>query len=86
MKVLSLFKDISVLVSEKGEIYTLDHDYLRKNGQPESRKGKKLKSATDKRAVKIEFNGVIYNSIREASRKTGFSQTMIIHHGKKVAV
>lgn len=167
MKILSLFRDVKIKVSENGDIYSLDHNYDKVNGTAERRKGKKLKPAQDKdgylrvclsrqgerhcyfvhrlvasayipnpknrptvnhidgnktnnhyknlewatqkeqkihsmeyklcsknlkalqianenKSIKIEFEGIVYNSIREASRQTGYSQTMIKHHGKEV--
>lgn len=45
---------------------------------------KALKEANKKRSIKILYDGVTYNSIREASRKTGVCQWSIKHHGKEV--
>lgn len=169
MKVLSLFRDVKIGISENGEIYSLDHNYNKIDGRNDGRKGKKLKPAQDKdgylrvclsrqgerhcyfvhrlvasayisnpenkptvnhidgnklnnnytnlewatqkeqkihsiknglcnknvealriankkKSIKIEFEGIMYNSIREASRLTGYSQTMIKHHGKEVNI
>ena len=42
LKVLELFSDLKIKVSDDGKIYTLDHSYLRKNGRLDNRKGKQL--------------------------------------------
>ena len=47
-KILELFGDVKVKVFENGDVYTLDHLKIRKNGKLDNRKGKKLKPAIDK--------------------------------------
>lgn len=48
LKVLELFSDLKIKVSDDGKIYTLDHSYLRKNGRLDNRKGKQLRPSVDK--------------------------------------
>ena len=48
IKVLELFDDLKIKVSEDGKIYTFDHNVIRKNGRPLNIKGKILKPSTDK--------------------------------------
>lgn len=48
LKILELFGDLKVKVSDDGEVYTLDHSYLRKNGRMDNRKGKLLKPKIDR--------------------------------------
>ena len=48
LKVLELFGDLKIKVSDDGKIYTLDHSYLRKNGRLDNRKGKQLRPSVDK--------------------------------------
>lgn len=43
-----------------------------------------LKKANEKRSIKILYKDVLYNSIREASQKTGICQWSIKHRGKEV--
>lgn len=43
-----------------------------------------LKKANIKKSIKIFYNGVLYNSIREASRKTGICQYTIKKNRKEV--
>lgn len=43
-----------------------------------------LKNANVKRSIRILYNGVLYNSIREASRETGICQWSIKHKGIEV--
>ena len=49
LKVLELFGgDLKIKVSDNGDVYTLDHKNIRKNGRIDNRKGKKLKPCKDK--------------------------------------
>lgn len=48
IKILELFSDLKIKVSDDGKIYTLDHSYLRKNGRLDNRKGKQLRPSVDK--------------------------------------
>lgn len=48
IKVIELFNNLKIKVSDTGEIYTMDHDYKRKNGRLDNRKGKQLKPKIDK--------------------------------------
>ena len=48
LKVLELFNNLMIKVSNEGDIYTLDHTNIRKNGRIDNRKGKKLKPKIDK--------------------------------------
>ena len=48
LKILELFSDLKIKVSDDGKIYTLDHSYLRKNGRLDNRKGKQLRPSVDK--------------------------------------
>lgn len=43
-----------------------------------------LKIANDKKSIKILFDNVIYNSIKEANRKTNKSEWYIKRYGKEV--
>lgn len=43
-----------------------------------------LKKANIKRSIKIVYNGVKYNSIKEASRQTGVCEWSIKRKGKEV--
>lgn len=52
IKVLELFADVEVGVSDTGDIYTFDHNSIRENGRVDNRKGKKLKSAYDRYGYK----------------------------------
>ena len=52
MKILELFNNLKIKVSETGEIYTLDHTNIRKNGRIDNRKGKQLKPKIDKYGYK----------------------------------
>ena len=48
LKVLELFDDLKIKVSEDGKIYTFDHNAIRKNGRLDNRKGKQLRPGIDK--------------------------------------
>jgi hypothetical protein len=48
IKVLELFGGLKIKVSDSGSIHTLDHNYTRKNGRADNRKGKKLRPSMDK--------------------------------------
>lgn len=48
LKKLHLFDDVSVMVGDDGNVYSMDHHYTRVNGVMETRKGKLLKPAKDK--------------------------------------
>lgn len=48
LKVLELFADLEIKVSDCGDIYSLDKKCVRKNGRLDNRKGKKIKPAIDK--------------------------------------
>ena len=52
LKVLELFADVKVRVSDDGEIYTMPHKKIRSNGKIDNRKGKLLKPAYDKYGYK----------------------------------
>ncbi len=45
---------------------------------------KGLKKANERRSIKILYDGETYNSIREASRKTGVCQSTIKRYGEKL--
>lgn len=48
LKILELFDDLQINVGSNGEIYTLNHVTIRKNGRIDNRKGKILKPKVDK--------------------------------------
>lgn len=48
IKILELFGNLKVKVSDDGKVYTLDHSNLRKNGRIDNRKGKQLKPKVDR--------------------------------------
>lgn len=48
VKLLELFGGLKVKVSDDGKIYTINHNYIRKNGRLDNRKGKQLKPRIDK--------------------------------------
>lgn len=48
VRVLELFAGVKVKVSDKGEIFTLDHTGVRSDGRPDNRKGRKLRPALDR--------------------------------------
>lgn len=166
LKILELFENLKIKVSDTGEIYTTDHNYKRINGRVDNRRGKCLKpkinkygyktivltkngirknyavhrlvamayipnpqnkptinhkdgnklnnninnlewathaeqkahsiknglciknllslqEASKKRSIPIVFNGVKYNSIKEASRKTRRSESFIKKYGER---
>ena len=68
LKVLELFSDLKIKVSDDGKIYTLDHSYLRKNGRLDNRKGKQLRPSIDK-----------YGYERVVLTKDGIRKTYSVH-------
>lgn len=68
LKVLELFADLKIKVSDDGKIYTLDHSYLRKNGRLDNRKGKQLRPSVDK-----------YGYERVVLTKDGIRKTYLVH-------
>lgn len=61
MKVLELFDGVKVGVRRNGDVYTLNHTNIRKNGRLDNRKGKLLKPKTDKygyNVVTLSKNGI----------------------------
>ena len=68
LKVLELFSDLKIKVSDDGKIYTLDHSYLRKNGRLDNRKGKQLRPSVDK-----------YGYERVVLTKDGIRKTYSVH-------
>jgi hypothetical protein len=68
IKVLELFGDLKIKVSDDGKIYTLDHSYLRKNGRLDNRKGKQLRPSVDK-----------YGYERVVLTKDGIRKTYSVH-------
>ena len=68
LKVLELFADLKIKVSDDGKIYTLDHSYLRKNGRLDNRKGKQLRPSVDK-----------YGYERVVLTKDGIRKTYSVH-------
>ena len=68
LKVLELFDDLKIKVSDDGKIYTLDHSYLRKNGRLDNRKGKQLRPSVDK-----------YGYERVVLTKNGIRKTYSVH-------
>ena len=68
LKVLELFSDLKIKVSDDGKIYTLDHSYLRKNGRLDNRKGKQLRSSVDKDGYE-----------RVVLTKDGIRKTYLVH-------
>ena len=68
LKVLELFSDLTIKVSDDGKIYTLDHSYLRKNGRLDNRKGKQLRPSVDK-----------YGYERVVLTKDGIRKTYSVH-------
>lgn len=68
IKVLELFADLKIKVSDDGKIYTLDHSYLRKNGRLDNRKGKQLRPSVDK-----------YGYERVVLTKDGIRKTYSVH-------
>ena len=68
LKVLELFGDLKIKVSDDGKIYTLDHSYLRKNGRLDNRKGKQLRPSIDK-----------YGYERVVLTKDGIRKTYSVH-------
>ena len=68
LKILELFGDLKIKVSDDGKIYTLDHSYLRKNGRLDNRKGKQLRPSIDK-----------YGYERVVLTKDGIRKTYSVH-------
>ena len=68
IKILELFADLKIKVSDDGKIYTLDHSYLRNNGRLDNRKGKQLKPSVDK-----------YGYERVVLTKDGIRKTYSVH-------
>ena len=68
LKLLELFGDLKIKVSDDGKIYTLDHSYLRKNGRLDNRKGKQLRPSIDK-----------YGYERVVLTKDGIRKTYSVH-------
>lgn len=68
IKLLSLDIGIDVKVSDSGEIFTLDHNSIRKNGRVDNRKGKKLKLGYDQ-----------YGYLRCVLSHNGKRRTYIVH-------
>ena len=68
LKILELFGDLKIKVSDDGKIYTLDHSYLRKNGRLDNRKGKQLRPSVDK-----------YGYERVVLTKDGIRKTYSVH-------
>ena len=68
IKVLELFNNLKIKVSDDGKIYTLDHSYLRKNGRLDNRKGKQLRSSVDKDGYE-----------RVVLTKDGIRKTYLVH-------
>lgn len=68
LKILELFGDLKIKVSDDGKIYTLDHSYLRKNGRLDNRKGKQLRPSVDK-----------YGYERVVLTKNGIRKTYSVH-------
>ena len=68
LKVLELFTNLKIKVSDDGKIYTLDHSYLRKNGRLDNRKGKQLRPSIDK-----------YGYERVVLTKDGIRKTYSVH-------
>ena len=48
LRVLELFAGLKIQVSDNGEIYSLAHTGIRKNGRVDNRKGRKIRPAVDK--------------------------------------
>lgn len=68
LKVLELFDDLKIKVSEDGKIYTFDHNVIRKNGRLDNRKGKQLRPGIDK-----------YGYERVVLTKNGIRKTYSVH-------
>ncbi len=52
LKLLELFNNLKVIVSDNGDIYTMNHTDKRCNGRCDNRKGKLLKPSIDKYGYK----------------------------------
>lgn len=53
LKVLELFNNLKIEVYDNGQIKTLDHNNIRKNGRVDNRKGKILKPKIDKYGYQV---------------------------------
>jgi len=53
IKTIKVMNDLKIDISNKGEVYTKDHVFIRKNGRLDNRKGKQLKPKIDKYGYKI---------------------------------